>query len=475
MHPGVGSLRAGPALRMEVGPRLSMNVSPRLLALTSLLQLSSQELEAAIDRESAENPALERFESDACRLCGGEADRPCPRCRPGSVIARRPSGTLLDTTFDVPFRPSPEQSLLEEVRLLLPQEEIHLAEYVVGSLDERGLLPGGTAGIAGQLGIETSRVERVVGALQEVGPPGIGASDIRACLLQQLDGLGAEPPESGIDPEARVRSLARAVVAGHLEALGRGRFAFIARVLNVSSDEVEAAREFIRDHCSPYPSAGLPGGEAPPPVLPDVVVRERADAPAGLEVEVVDEGRFALRVDPLYRLLADMMAASEANQLTLATRRHVRQAVRRAALFMESLEDRNRTLRRIAEHVIQSQRAFVLGGAQYLRRLTRARVAEAIGVHESTVSRAVSGKYVMLPSGRVVPFRDFFDASLGVRDALQHIIEAEEHPLSDRELAGRLLELGYKVARRTVAKYRIQLGLLPRGVRGIGALRSTPA
>lgn len=467
----------GPALHLEISPRLAMHPSHLLLVLTSMLQLSSQELEEAIDRETAENPALERSESGSCPICDGEAGAACPRCRTLTAPAGDRAGGSTARTVDVAGQPTPQQVLQEEVQLLLPAEEIPLAEFVVGSLDDRGFLPGGGEGVAGQLGVDASRVMRVLDALREVGPPGIGACDVRECLLLQLDRL--ESDRGASDPEHIVLSRARAVVEGHLQALARGRFPSIARALGATVEEVQGARAFIRTRLSPYPGYGLADSQPVSPVLPDVVVRQLSQYPGRLQVELVDEERFTLRVDPLYRLLADMASGVAPRVaprgLDPQSRRHVRQAVRRASLFIQCMADRNRTLRRIAEHVVDAQRGFVLGGPRDLRPLTRARVAQALGVHESTVSRAISGKYVMLPSGKIVAFRDFFDASLGVQDALRRVIEDEPRSLSDRELAERLDDLGYRVARRTVAKYRLRLGLLPYAVRNSLRTQASPA
>jgi RNA polymerase sigma-54 factor len=147
---------------------------------------------------------------------------------------------------------------------------------------------------------------------------------------------------------------------------------------------------------------------------------------------------------------------------------HVRDAVTRARQFMGKLNQRRETLERISLCAVTMQEDFVREGVRELRPLTRADVAQQVGIHESTVSRATAGKYVMLPNNKVVPFGDFFTASLGVKDAIRELIEkeaAEGRTLSDREIGQRLLEQGYRVARRTVAKYRAELGILPSRIR----------
>jgi RNA polymerase sigma-54 factor len=141
--------------------------------------------------------------------------------------------------------------------------------------------------------------------------------------------------------------------------------------------------------------------------------------------------------------------------------------VRQAASFISRLEERVATIRAVVEYAAGRQRAFVLRGPRHLRPLAQAEVARELGVHESTVSRAVAGKYMMLPSRAVVPVQDFFRSALAPQDALRQLIAAENEPLTDAELARLLQDQGFHVARRTVAKYRHALGLAPAPLRGL--------
>lgn len=139
--------------------------------------------------------------------------------------------------------------------------------------------------------------------------------------------------------------------------------------------------------------------------------------------------------------------------------------MRRASWFIARLDERFRTIRQVVEYAANRQRGFVLGGPRYLEPLAQAEAARDLGIHESTVSRAVAGKYMMMPSRAVVPVQDFFRAGLAPQEALRQLIAAEDHPLSDAELAQRLSAQGFSVARRTVAKYRDRLGLAAGPVR----------
>jgi RNA polymerase sigma-54 factor len=247
------------------------------------------------------------------------------------------------------------------------------------------------------------------------------------------------------------RPVAEAIAGRHLEELGRGRFRAIAASLGVAEDEVRAAHRFIRDRLSPIAAGELEGDEPLAlAAVPDAVIRERAGHPGELAVEVLATPGSALTVDPLYRRLA---AEPETD-----ARLHARRFVRRADSFLALLEQRSRTIHRIVVHLADRQARFIREGPRYLLPLTRADVAAALGLHESTVGRAAAGKFVLLPSGRLASLAHFFQASLGLEDALRAVIAAEERPLTDRELGERLSRLGYRVARRTVAKYRARLG-----------------
>ena len=142
-------------------------------------------------------------------------------------------------------------------------------------------------------------------------------------------------------------------------------------------------------------------------------------------------------------------------------RDHIRRYVNRSKLFISNINQRRETMRRITECLIQVQEDYIRNGVRHLRPLTRAQVAQYLGIHESTVSRATASKYVMLPSKTVIPFSDFFSASLSAKDVIKEIITKEARPITDKEIVTRLRDQGIRVARRTVTKYRNQLGILP--------------
>jgi RNA polymerase sigma-54 factor len=195
-------------------------------------------------------------------------------------------------------------------------------------------------------------------------------------------------------------------------------------------------------------------------ILPDVII---AKGESDFEVEVVESRRFMLRVNPMYTRISSELPKSGA--LSSEDKRHVQQYVGRAKLFIANINQRRQTIHNITNCLVDKQRDFLEKGVRHLRPLSRAAVAAELGIHESTVSRATAAKYVMLPDGEVIPFSHFFTPSLSVKDIIKEMIEKEGRPLTDAQIAERLRERGIEIARRTVAKYRMQLDILPSSLR----------
>ncbi len=452
------------SMEMEMTGSMDMRPSPTLVVFTQILQLSSQELAQAISAEVQSNPALEVEEREICPLCGDPAAT-CS-CTWSRLREAEEYGSVAkdeDEEFDpltiVAGQVSLEENLLREVGLNIRAEDRFIAEYLIGCLDERGFLDLTVEEAAASLGVSVERVEEVLTLIQSVGPLGVGARSVQECLELQL----RRWEEYGL-----AHPLARRIVEDYLEELGEGKYGQIARHLGVSPDTVIEARDFIRAHLRPYPIPDLAqlGSWARPSetpyVAPDVVIREKDGASGEFEVEVVESRRFAMRVTPFYQRIA---RKNDEGQMRAQDREQVRDYVNRAKAFLAHIQERRETMRRVAEYIVERQKDFLRYGTRHMKPLTRAEVAEAIGLHESTVSRATANKYVMLPWRQVVPFSHFFQASLSVRDVLREIITSEDKPLTDAQLVSRLAEKGYHIARRTVAKYRDQLGILPSSLR----------
>ena len=428
------------SLALRPVARLELRLSPALLLHAELLQCAGAALDARIQAELDRNPALTRVTRArgalGCLRCTGScscAARAEDRREDRAVTAPASDGY---PSFEPADRPDGTAAVLADAAAELPARDRPLAAWILADLDPRGFLPGGAAGVAAALGVATERVRRIVAVLRAVGPPGLCAADVRECLLAQLPAAGAAP------------RLTSAIVADHLPALALGRYAAIAAALDADTDEVLAARDFVRARLRPW--AALDGAGPPPPAAPpDVVVSYGDDGTP--EIRLPGD---ALRVDPLWTRLA-----RDTGALSREERRDVTDRVRRAEAFLAALDERAGTLRRVAAYVAMRQQTLLRQGPAARVPLTRAEVSAELGLHESTVSRAVAGKRVRLPDGRTVAFADLFGAGGSVLATLRAIVAAEQRPLSDTELAAELGDRGYPVARRTVAKYRGQLGI----------------
>jgi len=465
---------------------------PRLIEANYLLNLSSQELETVIAAELMSNPALEVEERTLCPLCGGPMESGyCATCltdhnaappsdsddeifdRIDTIRQPRDSEEDFDEVAFIATELDLPEQLLADSRTILDPADHGVAELLIDAIDERGLLSIDLAEVAAMANRPIEDVERILTTIQAIAPPGVAARDLRESLLLQIDYLR----ETGVE----VPALVEEIVEDHLTELGNHRYQQIARRLRVTPEEIGEAHEFIQTYLSPHPlqQQRWKTWQSPartPYVSPDVII---SIVDGEFKVEVAGSSRADLRVNPLYDGLAQRLrrrarTASEAEtaevmaQTSESDRDHIREAVSRAKQFISKIQQRRETLLKISSCICELQEDFLGEGVRELRPLTRSQVAQQVGVHESTVSRATANKYVMLPNRKVIPFSDFFTPSLSVKDVIKEIIETESQngkPLSDMRIRELLLQRGYRIARRTVAKYRAELGILPSTVR----------
>jgi RNA polymerase sigma-54 factor len=456
-------------LGQVAGTAQLMQPSPAVVAYAELLELPWAQLEERVDREVADNPALERAETSACLMCGGRSSlgargmcwdcggsagpwesgvRRSERDRRGE----RGEGVAPGGWDAVAPVATGAEELLVDLRSTLPRGEGPIAAYLVACLDHRGLLTMSPQEAAERLGVAPDRVLAVVAAMRRLGPPGLAARNVRELLLLQLDAWEADH-----EPVP----LVRAVVSGHLDGLAAGDLAGVAASTGATTRQVAGVLDFVREHLRPGAGIELSAGDPSAVLPPDVVIRPRPDLPRRFAVELTEPRRLGLSVRPIYRRLAADGAPSADDRVF----DHAREQVRSATEFLSRLERRWQTLRAVAEHVVEVQREFLAKGPVYLVPLTRADVAGELGLHESTVSRAVSGRHALLPTRKVVPLAQFVSPSAGPRELLRQLIRSESSPLSDGELAAELAVRGFPVARRTVAKYRGQLAIPSAGRR----------
>jgi RNA polymerase sigma-54 factor len=453
---------------LQIQDQSLRHVATAHLAQTmSLLALSNQELQDKVLEELAENPALELLEDLVCPTCKKRlpAHGPCPKCsspqaNEESVVFISPrdgAGSLRYEDDAEQLEPAAPESLalhvLEQLAAELDVEDRPIAAYILSSLDDDGFLPDAPALLARELRAPLEQIKRVIDRIAHVDPAGLGTSGPRAALLAQLDLLRPDDPQV---------ILSRQILETEFERLARRDFQNIAIDLNVGVAKARKAAAFIQEMLNPYPARAFWGsGRSPagadPNVYhaPDILITHRPRGP--LVVEIFSSMPGWLRVNPHFR---NALADADENH-SEEWKKHLE----RAALFVKCLQQRNNTMRRLMEDLVENQRHFILDGDRHLQPMTRAKLAERLGVHESTVSRAVANKGVALPDGRIVPLARFFDRSLSVRDRLKEIVKFEKKPLTDDQIAALLRRQGVKIARRTVAKYRTIEGILPARLR----------
>jgi RNA polymerase sigma-54 factor len=457
-------------LRQDQQQVLSQRIDPKLIMANAILQQSSLELVQQIEAELLDNPALDIIERDP--VCTGNCINPalCPICssrlaRPqtdytpleaihSEVEFHHSSLFDADDEYDpvgnMPAEMTLQDHLRAQLRSAVPEEDYPIGEYLINSLDDNGWLDGTVEEIACDLGEDPETVLRVLRVIQTFDPPGIGARNLQECMLIQLQFL---------QEEGKGNPLAESMVRDHFADVVSRRYSRLARIFHISLDCAKKTVEFMKDQLNPYPANQFRPPWAYKPnnhkscIRPDVILRRTE---VGYEVEIVGTEPFVLGVSPSYRELYDHIKNGTAN-LQPEEIKHTIEYVERAELFIKNINQRRRTLRMITQCIIDCQQGFVETGSRaYLRPLTRTRVAEILGMHESTVSRATARKYVQLPNQEVVPFDIFFDQSQAIKTAIEEIISSEDpsNPLSDQQIVELLRERGYEVARRTVVKYR---------------------
>jgi RNA polymerase sigma-54 factor len=446
-------------------------VTTHIILTTQLLTLTAAQLEEAIAAELAANPALEQTGPRRCPRCGTLVRRPpCPECLarltgrhplPDFGPARRANRdgddefASLDEYVAQP--PSLAEHVLSQIGPFLPPALQAVARDVLDNLDERGYYCDVPEAAARRLHVPVGQIYTALRAVQSADPAGIGARDARECLLLQLRQLCAEAAAAG--RPAADAELAERLVGEAWPALTHGDLAGAARRLRSSEAAVHAALRYLRANLSPFPALTHwepPGRDSAGEryTRPDAAVFLRDDGE--LEVELFTPGPEWLQISPLFRQAAasDDPAAPRCAEL-----------VERAGLYIKCLGQRQNAFARLMRALADEQRDYFLYGDRALRPMTRAAMAGVVGVHESTISRAVAHKVICIPSGRLVPLAHLFDGSAAVKDALAGLVAAESEPLTDDELARRLGDLGFPLARRTVAKYRSAIGILPAHLR----------
>jgi len=477
---------------MAMEARLSLRQSqrvvmtPLLQQAIQLLQLSTLELQEVVNKELLENPLLEEVTPDTPET---PADAPVSADTPPAPTVEQlstdPPPTSERQTDELPFDfnaimsaagddDHEERSLVsQEDRDDLPFENIvrnqasladHLEEQlrfasedaavrrigtqVIGNLDEDGYLRAEIEEIAQRSGATAEEVAAVLQVVQGFDPAGVAARNVQECLLLQLR---RDPLPDPVSVE---------IVETHFDDLSRRRYSDIARAMKLALDRIMESVEEIMA-LEPKPGRRF-GGNDSRYIVPDVFVYKLGDE---YTIVLNEDGIPRLRVNSLYRSLL----RSSGND----ARQYVEQKLRSALWLIKSVDQRQRTLRKVTQSIVKFQREFLDRGLAHLRPLSLRDVGEDIGMHESTISRVTTNKYVETPQG-LFELKFFFHSgiasgdgemvsSVSVKKMIQDILAAEDpaKPQSDQEVAQALQKRGLTIARRTVAKYREELGILP--------------
>ena len=348
-----------------------------------------------------------------------------------------------------------QQNLVSQLnQTALNADDRKTSELIIGNIDDNGFLQSTTEEMALSSGVPKEDLEKMLALIQGFYPPGVGARDLRECLLIQLQREGRE---SGIEYK---------IVSEHMEDLGKRRFPEIARRMGISVEEVqEAANNIARLN----PRPGQVFAAAPQNyVLPDVTV-EKVDG--DYQIILNNEQIPHLRISNTYKdIIAQDNNGSEVKD-------YIRDKIRSGKFLIRSIHQRQQTISNIAHQIVSRQRDFFERGPSHLKPMTMGEIADAVGVHETTVSRAVSGKYMATPQG-IFEMKYFFTpgyqtatgesmSNTSVKEAILDLVKHEDGnaPLSDQEIVEILSERGIPIARRTVAKYRTELNILPSHMR----------
>jgi len=489
---------------------LAQVLAPQLQQSLALLQAPTMELQALVRQEMDQNPLLEEvpetdLEQDKSERTDAEGDSPTPvpdLAEPPAdtqfdPATEKPSNEPVDefqaefeklqqldqdwrdnfATTNAPSRNSQEDEekrdfmfnslttqtslqeyLLAQVRVSeLNNGQISIAELIIGNIDDRGYLKAGVDELSMTTSVEAEKILNVLNVIQAFHPPGVGARDLRECLLLQLE------------RKKQKHTLEYKIIDKCFEELSKRRIPEIARVLDRDIDDIQDSLKRIAQ-LDPRPGREfMPDNDIY--VVPEVFVTKGDD---GEFVVTTNNDHIPhLRISNHYK---DLMARAESNA---EVRNYVREKIRAGKFLIKSLHQRQSTLLNIGREIVLRQHEYMEKGSAFLKPLTMVQVAEVVGVHETTVSRAVAGKYMQTPQG-LFEMKYFFTSGLqtsdgasmantSVKEMIEEIFKGEDgtKPLSDQEVVAMLKDKGINIARRTVAKYRGELGILPSNLRRV--------
>ncbi|MBI4209672.1 MAG: RNA polymerase factor sigma-54 [Deltaproteobacteria bacterium] len=458
-------------IRQDLKLSQQLVMTPQLQQAIRLLQLSQLELVGMVKQELEENPVLE--ESQELSVKEKEQEQEVPEDELGEIgekvqkmefedYLRSESGVRPPTKNYDPELPSYENTLTQRTTLaehlswqlrlsdLSPEQE-GIGAVIIGNINEDGYLTVSLEEIVEATHNSLEEGRKVLAKIQEFDPPGVASRDLQECLLVQARQWASDIP------------LVEAIVRNHLEALEYHRYPEIAKELGVSVEAVVEAGKLI-SKMEPKPGR-LFVSEEPIYIIPDIYVYKSGD---DYTVQINEDGLPRLRISHIYRRLLQ-----EGSRQCEDAKKYIEGKIRSAIWFIRSIHQRQRTLVKVTQSIVKFQRDFLEKGIQWLKPMILRDVADDIGVHESTISRVTTNKYVHTPRG-LFELKFFFNsgvhkgmgeeiASIGVKDKIKQLIghEDRKRPLSDQEIVETLQKQNIQIARRTVSKYREVLGIAP--------------
>jgi RNA polymerase sigma-54 factor len=472
------------ALEQKLHLRLSQKLimTPSLQQAIKLLQLSKLELQEVLNQELLENPLLEESAEEAKQeeadVEAEEKTQTEEEAKAAEPSPEKEKDSFDEIDYDAYFQDyieygynprmgeDHEEFPIENTLTRPPNLTDHLAwqlgmsdaspavkdigAFIIGNIDEDGYLRATNEEIAAAGPYDPADIEKAITIIQSLDPIGVGARDLRECLLLQLQFLEVDHP------------LVESIVRDHWDLFMQRHFAQIAKALGIDMKTLEGVVEIIK-HLDPKPGRKY-SNERAIYVEPDVYIQKVGD---DYVIVLNEDGMPKLRINGSYRNMLNSMDSKSDGE----TVNYIKDKIRSAVWLIKSLDQRQRTIYKVAESIVKHQREFLEKGIDFLRPLVLRDVADDIQMHESTVSRVVSNKYMHTPRGLFL-MKYFFHSgidsdtgedisSLTVKKKIQGFIDAEDprKPLSDSKIMKILNDEGINIARRTVAKYRDELNI----------------
>lgn len=449
-------MKIGYELTIEQTQKLSM--TPELIQAIQILQYNNQELNEYIDKELLENPILEseyHKESDTEIDIDSLRDQLIQADENVEAYKQWESHSTSDEySYEnfVAFNYTLTEFLIEQLHFSsLKGQDAEIGRYIIENIDDNGYLSMSLEEICSVLDVDLDSCERVLDLIHTFEPSGVGARDLNECLIIQLASLGELTDEIEF------------IISNRLKDLADNKYALISKEVGISLTEVQEIADLIKT-LEPKPGRGFDSDNSIKYILPDIYVEETNGE---YIVSTNDGSTPSLHISSYYNSLTE--EAKSDKELS----NYLNNRFNSAMWLMKSIEQRKKTIYNVASAIVQFQNDFFAKGERFLKPLTLKQIAETVGVHESTVSRAINGKYMQCPRG-VFELKYFFTGGIlnedgsgvssnSIKSMIKEFVDAEDDkkPLSDSKISEMLHEKGIDISRRTVAKYRDDIGILP--------------